>query len=177
MTLTEPEKAYLAGLIDADGCIYISSNQRPPPHATLTHGLSLVVAQVNEPFLQHWRLRTGCGSITDVMKPEQLPTNYSRRWQWRVAGMEAEKLLRAIQPYLVLKKEEAVIALEFRATYGRHYGRNPTPAYIVRQRIGHRNKLRAAKVTRKGQSLEDSRDQPTTITCAQRPQQLTFTLA
>ena len=65
--------------------------------------------------------------------------------------MSAEKFLRAVQPYLVVKSKEAEIALEFRATYGKSVCSNTMPAVrrlpeeVVEARVALRQKLMSSR--------------------------------
>ena len=92
---SEVERAYLAGLLDADGCItYINHRSRGGAPQ-----LIVAVANTNQRVLYHLkRLWGGCVSTG----------------QWRVASVGAEKILEKILPYLIIKEDRALLALIFR---------------------------------------------------------------
>ena len=102
--LTQARWAYLAGFLDGDGCITITTkNQRR------TYCIEVRYSQTNGPFLQHLRDLVGIGSVYQTSKPKG---NHSARFQWVFASGKAEEFLRAIFPFLVLKKDQAEIALK-----------------------------------------------------------------
>lgn len=108
MVLTEAELGYLAGLVDSEGCINIKCTRKR------YYTLQIVVAQGNEHLLTYWQKRTGLGHIY-AMKKEKTG-NKNQSWQWYLNQEDATTLLYLILPYLILKKEEAKVALEFRKT-------------------------------------------------------------
>ena len=68
--LTETEKAYLAGFLDADGCINVSCHTAPGS-ATPTHYLQVTIVQANRPFLQRWCEMTGWGRVYKSAETEK----------------------------------------------------------------------------------------------------------
>lgn len=91
---TPVQWAYLAGFIDGEGCITTRrqhSTERPRP--------MLTVVQRYPPPLYYLQSIFG-GSL-----------NYYGRWTWRLTGGRLETVLLGIQPLLVLKQEQADLAL------------------------------------------------------------------
>jgi hypothetical protein len=109
MKLTKTERAYLAGLIDGEGCIAIVKRLRPA-HKSPEYTLHIVIAQSNQSFLCLWQRKTSLGFVSPAGK------NGSQRFifQWRIGSRQAEELLRLVCEFLILKREQAEIALEFR---------------------------------------------------------------
>lgn len=103
--LTQAELGYLAGLVDGEGCINIACTRGR------YYVLQVITAQTNEYMLNHWQQRTGLGTV-HRMKSSSNP-NQSNKWHWHCSNKKAEQLLRPLMPYLVLKQEEARVALEF----------------------------------------------------------------
>lgn len=97
------ELAYLAGFFDGEGCISINRN------SSQHYGLLLAAAQINPAPLFLLYQRFG-GYIVRKQRPTD---RYRAVHQWRSSGREAADVLRQLQPYLVVKKEEADIAIEF----------------------------------------------------------------
>lgn len=98
MIMRETERAYLAGLLDADGCIFISSRGY----------LHVTIASVNREFLQYWREVTGAGNIYDNGARW---SNGRHVFKWIINGNYACEFLREIWPYLVLKREQAQVTI------------------------------------------------------------------
>src|SRR3989304_2792544 len=60
--LTEMETAYLAGLVDGEGCIHIArvmANQGVNP----SYVLRLAISQCDQAYLEYWRLKLGVGRV------------------------------------------------------------------------------------------------------------------
>jgi hypothetical protein len=100
--------AYVAGLIDGEGCIHLDVDRR---HSTYR---ARVTVGMTEPAL----------SVLTALKEEWGGTLYQMRaanarwaaaWTWHLTGPPAVRLLRAIQPYLRIKCEQAAAALEVEA--------------------------------------------------------------
>lgn len=114
--LSELDLGYLAALIDTQGTLYISEEFKkhsPNPQHTLTVVVTLTDLQV----LAFWRSKTGLGSLQRSMNRKNGTT-----WHWRINAHAAEALLKLVHGHLMIKREQARIALEFRGTYVK---RNP----------------------------------------------------
>ena len=149
--LTETEKAYLAGFLDADGCINVSCHTAPGS-ATPTHYLQVTIVQANRPFLQRWCEMTGWGRVYKV-PPNELTKK--QVYQWIINGKKAEVFLSLILPYLDIKTEDARIALMFRKTKHGRAGGRITPDNIIKLREQYKNMLHEVKRNR-GDPVERS---------------------
>ena len=105
------EQAYLAGIIDGEGSIWI---ERPPRGTTFV--LLLVVANT-DPRLMVWLAPLG-GSVTE--RHQNKPT-HKPGMLWRISGKRAVGIIREIYPFLKLKKEQATIALAYWDLHGRYH--------------------------------------------------------
>lgn len=134
--LTEAERAYLAGLIDGEGCITITKQARKDT-PTPVYQMVLVISQNDGDFLSHWQDRTGIGSVNSG--------NSAGGYQWRCSAANAARLLEQVYDYLVVKKDQAALALEFQKTMGAGYGGSgtKTPADVVDNRERYRNRIMA----------------------------------
>lgn len=104
--ITKTERAYAAGFFDGEGWISISrSLDNWPGHVTPRYSFTIGVAQNNvEPLLwlqQIWggRLYTAEGRIPTL----------------QLSKTEGVRFLRHVLPYLKVKREKALLALEFAA--------------------------------------------------------------
>jgi hypothetical protein len=106
---TAPEWAYLAGLIDGEGCI-LSTHQKNSP---LRYGLRVVVTQVDIRPIYWIQDRFGgfvkCNTVHTVANGR----NYTVcRYTWGVYSRgKVEEILHGVLPYLVLKGFQARVAL------------------------------------------------------------------
>lgn len=151
--LTEAELGYLAGLVDGEGCINIAKTQGR------YYVLQIVIAQSNEYLLDYWQKKTGLGTIHH-MKRRANGVNDSEKWHWHLSTGNAQKMLDVITPYLVLKQEEAMIALEFlqvcKHQESQYRGRGVkriTPD-MLKIREAYKNALHKSKSQRAGAELE-----------------------
>ena len=109
-TLTDGQKAYIAGFVDGEGCVSITKwqgkNNRTPVYA-----LNLIVSQSGIIPLATLMNMTGVGSIH---RKKEDPENCA----WRINPRNAAALLKDILPYLIIRKEEAELAIEFQSKMG-----------------------------------------------------------
>ena len=138
--LTETEKAYLAGLFEADGCVNIGTRQGKQA-ATVSHYLQVIFAQSNHDFLQRWRDRVNLGSLH---KASGGKLDKKDHWRWHLSDRQAESLLNLILPYLDMKKDQAQIAIDFMGTKGKG-GRRRTPQSVLDLREQYKQALQDAK--------------------------------
>ncbi len=115
--MKEIDLAYMAGLLDGEGCISItkvipSTNLRNP-----SYGVSVRVSMVdkNIPVLFHSAFG---GSLSQKNYKE-----YKTQWQWGIYGYPAIVSLKSLLPYLRSKKNEADLAISFWGIK-RHRGSN-----------------------------------------------------
>ncbi|OGR83977.1 MAG: hypothetical protein A2901_02465 [Elusimicrobia bacterium RIFCSPLOWO2_01_FULL_54_10] len=102
--MTKTERAYLAGLIDGEGTITLTRNsksQHPQPQVS--------IANNNLRILKWVRSKMGMGSLLTKM-PKKATHNVAYTWQVNRAG-GSFKVLRAVYPYLRVKKRQAAIIL------------------------------------------------------------------
>lgn len=104
--LTEPEKAYLAGIIDGEGCIRLARRKRKSINS---YNACIIVTNCNLELLQSLKQLTGLGII---YKREKLHNpNWNPCYRWQILTKQARELLEIVLPYLRLKKEHARLIL------------------------------------------------------------------
>lgn len=92
--------AYLAGLIDGEGCItssYPKSRERP---------LMLKLGMIHRPTIEWVKMVVG-GGVT-AHRTNQKPARQS--WTWQLNGIRAYALLSRLLPYMKTKAAEAAVA-------------------------------------------------------------------
>ncbi|MBA7663937.1 hypothetical protein ES703_71985 [subsurface metagenome] len=103
----ELEVAYIAGLFDGEGSIFISRDSR-----SYNNPGSLVVSlgmTAREPLDLLSRIFGGRTKTHKRYPP------HNTLYDWRLGSKKAEVFLRIVKPYLIVKKEEANLALSFQA--------------------------------------------------------------
>lgn len=106
-----PDDPYFAGFFDADGSVSI----RPAPGYTLR----VKVTQVAPEVLLLFKARFG-GTVAGPYENAGLASGSRPIWRWEASATAAEAFLRAVGPYLIVKRERAEIGLELRRVCGRH---------------------------------------------------------
>ena len=100
--------AYIAGIIDGEGCICIYTTKR---RTTTAGQMKVVVANTNRALLEFLKLHFG-GSISARNNITYNPRS-KQCFEWIVASRKALYLLQFIEPYLRLKKLQAQVAVEY----------------------------------------------------------------
>ena len=111
MKLTPTQKAYIAGFLDADGSISIAGSITKKGHQHWA--LQLYFWNCNIDVLEKIRNWAGIGSIRERNRSNKWNISRSLKFQ----GLSAVNLLKQVKPYLIVKKEQAKIAIEFSKTF------------------------------------------------------------
>ena len=112
--MEETIKAYLAGLLDADGHISIccaTANRSKPQY-----WLQVGITQSNKEFLELIQRKIGAGTIYRNNKAGTSGFHNRQRYQLQLHGKAAAKLLEQLCDFLILKRQQAEIGIEFNKT-------------------------------------------------------------
>lgn len=141
--LTETDKAYLAGYLDADGCISADCTENE------THSPIRVQCRIsgrNKPLLEELEFLYG-GSITQKLKILE-DKRVTSHWEWK-GGMKATiLLLEDVVPYLRLKKRRGELALEYMRTIIEPGHSAPLDVLLQRAKLA----LKICELTQAGKS-------------------------
>jgi hypothetical protein len=104
------ELAYIAGLFDGEGCISMMG-----PH------LIIIISNTFKESLEFVDRVFGIlgGGICEMhpsKKVKLVHSNYKRRYDWRIRGKNAARILELLLPYLIIKKEQAILGIELELT-------------------------------------------------------------
>jgi hypothetical protein len=105
---SEEQLAWMAGIVDGEGSIYISKGERKN-RPSLSIKSCATVANCNLLILQPFKDRYGGVIYTYTEKRER----HSDHSMWHCATGIVEKFLNDILPYLVGKREQAMLALSY----------------------------------------------------------------
>lgn len=114
--------AYFAGFFDADGCIHIGKRASPYADGQPWFRFQCQIAQVDRNVLARFHERFG-GSVRGEGR-KQVTSTGNPIYVWGVVARDADAFLAAVLPFLVLKRERAELALEFRQLF---VGENAMP--------------------------------------------------
>jgi len=127
----------LAAFVDGEGSIFIRSDKA-------TGHLALEVSISNtDPRLTVW-LRETFGGPKCSGEPRFLPNKKAKKfYQWSLRSKHAEEIVLGVYPWLLLKKQQAEIAIAFRRTFsdGRNQS-NPLTSLELTVREDLRSKIR-----------------------------------
>lgn len=101
--------AYLAGLLDADGCI--SVNARTDAHTGRRSYASRVFVANADKALMNWLVAEFDGNIN--LSNQNAPAHHRTMYRWIVYGLQSGPILEAVLPYLRVKARQAELALRF----------------------------------------------------------------
>ncbi|KKN80369.1 hypothetical protein LCGC14_0329620 [marine sediment metagenome] len=103
---------WTAGIIDGEGCISAYGQKRLDPRGTgKVWSLRLTVGNTDMRMLARLQELWG-GNIKRMAKPRN-PERHRQAYQWTVNGQEVCRVLRAVRQDLVVKGEQADLAMEF----------------------------------------------------------------
>lgn len=101
---------YVAGLFDGEGNISILKSKRKGRKNYQFH-LQVAIANTFKPILDILQQQFKMGT---VHMGNHATEKHSVGWQWRITGSDAGEFLKLLKDRLVIKKEQALVGLEFR---------------------------------------------------------------
>ena len=110
--------AYLAGVIDADGCIQIRKFRRADGYG---YDCAILVNHTDGRALDFCVGAFG-GSIYTI-KNYQAGSNRKRVWRWEIRGDAAADVCKRIVPFLRIKKDQGELLIRFRTAVNRSSAR------------------------------------------------------
>ena len=112
--MQEVDKAYIAGFIDADGCIVVDRQKRTNKHHRQHYYYvpRLCIANRHFGVLKYINNMFGnTGSLTKRNLHKDNP-NWSDAWQLRFSSKASYKYLKELLPYLRMKRKQAELIIE-----------------------------------------------------------------
>lgn len=100
--IPEIKLAYLAGIFDGEGCIHVNTRD----NEAFTYQLSVTSTDIE---LLNWIKDLVGGRIYGPFKGKK---NWRNAYYWHANGLHGKRILQAISPYLILKKEAAQLFIE-----------------------------------------------------------------
>ncbi len=104
------ELAYIAGLVDGEGCITIVTghHKRLHPNWSPEYALHISVANQFVPALEYLKSATGLGSVHH---------DKGKNFTWLIGSQRAKEFLLSIRPHLKIKAKQADIAIKFQSLF------------------------------------------------------------
>lgn len=147
--MTIADAAWLAGIIDGEGSIFIMRQPRKDRERKFNF-IMRVSVQSTDPYMT-----VACKRVTNdgcvlAAHLDKRPNN-SHTLKWQVNGKKAARILETILPYMKVKGTQAEIALDFQKTTKKHWKNMEALDYEKQERLW--TAMKAAK-----QSLKLGRD-------------------
>src|ERR1035438_1061932 len=104
---------YLAGIVDGEGTITICRSEyvaKKTGNPTIGYSVKVQVKNTDVRLMKWLKSRFGGEYYSDNSKR---PSNWKDSYVWFHASESKQELLLAILPYLIVKREQALVALEF----------------------------------------------------------------
>ncbi len=105
--MKKTDLAYIAGILDGEGCICISQSSITGKSGRRYFQLGVYVENTNE-WLVRWLHLSFGGGLYERKTQINTPI-----WQWRISSAQASEFLELILPFLKLKKPQTEIAIQF----------------------------------------------------------------
>lgn len=124
--LSETEKAYLAGLIDGEGCIYMSKSARSRGRGKPSYALGFAMVMTSKDTIRYCHELTGVGTVCYFPRHKK-NEKHRDQWQWMVSKQDTLEMLQQIYPYLRLKQPQAKLAIEYATVVCPGWRHGPIP--------------------------------------------------
>ncbi len=121
--LHETEKAYIAGFVDGEGCIFATQYGRNGRYR-----IGMTLAQCDQEIILY--LKECCGGSIYENKRK---VNRKIAWTWQISNKMAGDFLRDILPYLKVKKQQAILAIELQSMKGQNSNKRTTNSQFNRE--------------------------------------------
>lgn len=133
--MQDSDLAYVAGIIDGEGCVSLNINRRSDVTSGYVFVLKVSVAMTDKE-VPEWLKATFGGSLSTHLPAK---TGYRIYYAWMLEAKQAANFLGVILPYLRVKTAQATLALEFQKlkSSGGYRRQSPKPqeAYNAEIRV------------------------------------------
>ncbi len=113
-TLTQTEAAYMAGIIDGEGCIMLSArgNRKQLPR------IMVYVANTNFDLIHYIKATVKCGAIHQHTRVHHKNAgNRKDQMRWNADGRCAIRILEQIEPFMICKFRQSQVVRKFYERY------------------------------------------------------------
>lgn len=146
VNLTPNQIGWTAGVIDGEGCI-CAYGQKRSKHSGKVWSLRLIVGNTDIRMIVRLQELWG-GRLKSMAKPRD-PEKHNQAWQWIVCGPDACRVLKTVRDELVVKGEQADLALQFGELLNTSRSTRKVGEENLRQREELSTQLKLAKGVRR----------------------------
>lgn len=129
---TMADLAWLAGIIDGEGSIFVMRNTRTDRERTFNYVMRICVQSTDDIMARECLNITGEGYTFPVYEKRE---NQQNSLKWQVNGKKAVRVLKALLPYLKVKKDQAESAISFQETTKKHWKQMTEEDYKQQERF------------------------------------------
>jgi len=142
--MTEIEKAYISGIVDGEGNIAIAKYKEKPfkRNDRMRYRLFVAITNTNLNLISYLSEKIRSFNIYFLLKKRKRNIKHKDIYVIQMMDFQAEKFLKMINNYLLVKKEQAGIAFEFRKTFIKKWGRTKVPKYLMEKREEYFQKMK-----------------------------------
>ena len=112
--MTENEKAYIAGLLDGEGCISISKSKPSKGCVSPSYLDRVHITNTDKRMIDFLIKTTGIGFVTETQPKNR---KHKKRYDWVLSKGAYIEFLNEISPFLIIKKEQSEMLLKYRETF------------------------------------------------------------
>lgn len=116
--ITIAELAWLSGIIDGEGSIFIMKQKRKDRERIFNYILRVAVQSTDLIMAKECFLISEEGTYFTASETRE---NQSNSLKWQVNGRKAANILKELLPYMKVKKEQAKAAIKFQETTKKHW--------------------------------------------------------
>jgi len=107
--IVEEDLAYGAGFFDGDGNIYVRKRKGKKEIWNSTYSIATSIGNTNKDVIIWLKDKFG-GGIRNHIKQKDY---HKQAYQWRISDKKSYNFLKLVYPYLILKKYQAKLSIEF----------------------------------------------------------------
>lgn len=115
--------AYIAGIIDGEGCICPVSRTS---HLGRRYNIELTVEMTDRTAIDFIQAIVG-GNIYHKLPEDE---NHKESWRWIAKGEKAKAILKVIKPFLLVKRGHAELALRLLTIHERYQRYTPMERFL-----------------------------------------------
>ena len=143
--------AYLAGIIDGEGSIYIGNFSKNKKTNVPYYQTNVQVTNTDKPLID-WLYETFGGLVSKRTTRQHASNSRKQAYIWTASGERVTHLCELILPYLIAKKRQCEIMIKMRATFTEnhcikgHQGIQPHSVELMQLRQSLMDEMRSLHI-------------------------------
>jgi hypothetical protein len=150
---TETELAYLAGIVDGEGCFYTGMVKQGRYGSGYQFHALLKVSNTHRGLIDYLENTFGGNREYAYCKQRANP-NFKPVYSWQATGLMLDYLCPMILPYLIVKRQQCELMIKIRSTY-KNIGSKRLPQEIIDIRLGIVQEMKKLNVRGHSRPLQD----------------------